>query len=467
MLKKYDAIVIGAGMSGLACAIRLAMFDKKVLLMEKHSISGGLNSYYQRRNKDLGGVRKFDVGLHALTNFVKKGTKGAPLTKLLKQLRIKYDDLKLQEQSYSLIQFPDVTLKFSNDFLLLQNQVYEKFPSSIDAFNKLVNHIKDFNELDLSLGYQSSREVLKKFIQDDLLNEMLLCPLLIYGSAWERDMDFAQFVVMFKSLYFEGFSKPEGGVRTILELLLDKYEKAGGELKFRSEVQEIIIKDNKACGVKTKKGDEILADKVFSSMGLPETYKVCDESIEHEVGNMTFMETLIITDKKIDINKFDATISFYNDGQKYDYQKPSTSYDPSSAVICIPDNYDLQNREGEGLFRLTFMANYDHWSSFERSRYLEEKEKVYADGVALLKRAVPGFSDLVIRQKDVFSPTTIKKYTSHLNGTVYGSTDKSRDGKSKYENLYIIGTDQGFLGIVGSMLSGISIGNMYGLMERS
>ena len=73
---KYDAIVIGAGMSGLAAGIRLAMFDKKVVILEKHSISGGLNSYYQRRNFDQGGVRQFDVGLHALTNFIKKGEKG-------------------------------------------------------------------------------------------------------------------------------------------------------------------------------------------------------------------------------------------------------------------------------------------------------------------------------------------------------------------------------------------------------
>ena len=49
---KYDAIVIGAGMSGLAAGIRLAMFDKKVLILEKHSIPGGLNSYYQRRRCD-------------------------------------------------------------------------------------------------------------------------------------------------------------------------------------------------------------------------------------------------------------------------------------------------------------------------------------------------------------------------------------------------------------------------------
>lgn len=465
MLNKYDAIVIGAGMSGLACAIRLAMFDKKVLLVEKHSISGGLNSYYQRRNKDLGGVRKFDVGLHALTNFVKKGTRNRPLTKLLKQLRIKYDDLKLQEQSHSLIQFPEVTLKFSNDFELLRSEVHKFFKEDIDGFERLISHVGSFNELDLSLEYQSSREVLKTFIKNDLLVEMLLCPLLIYGSAWEKDMDFAQFVVMFKSLYFEGFSKPEGGVRTILELLLNKYEEVGGEIAFRCEVSEILINDNNAYGIKTKRGEEIFADKIFSSMGLPETYKACDESSNHPVGNMTFMETLIITNRKIDTKKHSATISFYNDSDKYSYEKPEKSFDPSSAVICIPDNYDLDKREGEGLFRLTFMANFDHWESFEKSRYKEEKERVYESGVELLTKAVPGFSDLTIREKDVFSPTTIKKYTYHFNGTVYGSTQKSRDGKSKYENLYIIGTDQGFLGIVGSMLSGISIGNLYGLME--
>ncbi len=105
MTKKYDAIIIGAGMSGMAAGIRLAMFNKKVAILEKHSISGGLNSYYQRRNKEAGGLRKFDVGLHALTNYVPKGTKGKPLTKLCKQLRIRYDDLDLEPQNYSVIDF--------------------------------------------------------------------------------------------------------------------------------------------------------------------------------------------------------------------------------------------------------------------------------------------------------------------------------------------------------------------------
>ena len=60
---KYDVIVIGSGLSGLAAGIRLAMFDKRVLIVEKHTVVGGLNSYYIRKNRTI------DVGLHAMTNY--------------------------------------------------------------------------------------------------------------------------------------------------------------------------------------------------------------------------------------------------------------------------------------------------------------------------------------------------------------------------------------------------------------
>jgi hypothetical protein len=38
---------------------------------------------------------------------------------------------------------------------------------------------------------------------------------------------------------------------------------------------------------------------------------------------------------------------------------------------------------------------------------------------------------------------------------------KIKDGNIGYDNLFIAGTDQGFLGIVGSMLSGVSIVNQH------
>ena len=73
MSERYDTIVIGAGMSGLAAGIRLAQFDQRVVVLDRHSLWGGLNSFYKQKG------RRFDVGLHALTNFVGPKVKGRPL----------------------------------------------------------------------------------------------------------------------------------------------------------------------------------------------------------------------------------------------------------------------------------------------------------------------------------------------------------------------------------------------------
>ena len=464
----YDAIVIGAGMSGLAAGIRLAMFDKKVVILEKHSIPGGLNSFYQRRNFDQGGIRQFDVGLHALTNFIKKGEKGKPFSKLLKQLRLSYDDFKLCPQTHSKISFPGIELKFSNDFELLATEVSEKFPTQKDAFVSLVKKVQDFNELDLSLSYSSSRETLKTIIKDDLLIEMLICPLLIYGSAWEDDMDFAQFVIMFKSLYFEGFSRPEGGVRTIISLLIKKFEEAGGEIRYRSAVNSILTNaSGQAIGVDV--GGEILyAPVILSSIGFPETVKITPalESLSSpRVGAMTFLESIFIFDKKIPLTQNDATIVFYNNAKTYNYRPASHFFDASSAVVCFPDNYESHKSQGEGTVRVTYMANYSQWRELSREDYDQKKEEVGESALNLVRNLAPGFDGKVLF-KDIFSPLTIERYTWHLNGTVYGSIDKTRDGSTKVPGLFIIGTDQGFLGIVGSILSGISMANLHGLMGK-
>lgn len=459
----YDAIVIGAGMSGLAAGIRLAMFDKKVLILEKHSIPGGLNSYYQRRNFDTPGIRQFDVGLHALTNFIKKGEKGKPFSKLLKQLRLSYDDFKLCPQTHSKIQFPGMELKFSNDFEMLLNEVHEKFPHEIDSFNLLVEKVKSFDELNLNQGYSSSREVLKQIIKDDLLTEMILCPLLIYGSAWEDDMDFAQFVIMFKSLYFEGFSRPEGGVRTILSIMMRKLEEVGAEVRFKTAVSSLITNERgEAVGV-VANGEELRAPVILSSIGYPETMGLLkDAPANPAVGKMTFLESIFVFDKKIETNP--ETIVFYNNGPKYSYRPATNFFDDQSAVVCFPDNYESHKRDGEGTVRVTFMANYHQWRELERKPYEEMKDKVGESALNLVKKLTSGFDGKLLF-KDVFSPMTIERYTWHLNGTVYGSTDKTRDGRTPVKNLFIIGTDQGFLGIVGSMLSGISMANLHGLMS--
>lgn len=465
-MHKVDTIIIGAGMSGLAAGIRLSMYNKKVLIVEKHTITGGLNSYYAR------GKRKFDVGLHALTNFVSPDDRGKPFNKLMKQLRIPLADFKLTPQNYSLIQFPDETLKFTNDIEFLVEEIRTKFPSQIDGFMNLLNHIKNFNETDLSNETVMAKDVVRNFISDKSLVEMIFCPLLIYGSAWENDMDFSQFVIMFKSIFLEGFGRPEGGVRTIIDLLLKRLGDVGGEIRFKSEVTRIITKDGKVCAVELNNSEIIECDSILSSMGLPETMNVVDEatSYSHRVGALSFTESILITDKKPRDLGVDATIIFYNNRPEYLYQKPQTLFDRESAVVCFPNNFKYESHVDsykddyeEGVLRVTNIANFDLWNNelqISKENYKAKKEMVFEESQKILRNC--GLKDgYNVSFKDIFTPTTIKRYTGHFGGTVYGSIDKSRNGTTPVHGLFICGTDQGFLGIVGSMLSGISMANLH------
>ena len=79
-------------------------------------------------------------------------------------------------------------------------------------------------------------------------------------------------------------------------------------------------------------------------------------------------------------------------------------------------------------------------------------------GVGSAVRYIPDFRAHVI-ETDVFTPRTIRKFTGHLKGAVYGATQKVLDGRTPIDHLYLCGTDQGFLGIIGSMLSGITMAN--------
>ena len=176
-----------------------------------------------------------------------------------------------------------------------------------------------------------------------------------------------------------------------------------------------------------------------------------------------FLESIFVFDKKIPLDQNSSTIVFYNNAKNYSYRPATNLYDSTSAVVCFPDNYEAQKTSGEGVIRVTYMANYAHWKELGREEYDLKKEQVGESALKLIRTMVPRFDGKVLF-KDIFSPLTIERYTWHLNGTVYGSIDKTRDGTTKVPGLFIIGTDQGFLGIIGSILSGISMANLHGLM---
>jgi phytoene dehydrogenase-like protein len=461
----YDTIIIGAGMSGLAAGIRLAHFDQRVCILERHYTIGGLNSFYR-----LGG-RDYDVGLHAVTNFTPKGAKKGPLARLLRQLRFKWEDFGLSPQVGSTIVFPDVQLHFGNGLELLESQIAAKFPDQKDNFHRLLGKIIDYDDLDESNFGGSARGVLAETIDDPLLCEMLLCPLMWYGNAREHDMDFGQFCIMFRSIFMEGFARPFAGVRLILKNLVRRFRSLGGELKLRSGVDHIKVENGRAVGVVLDNGEELQARKILSSAGLVETLRLCEDITEVDAsraGQMSFTESISILDKPPKQLGFDRTIVFYNDSDKFHWSRPEGELcDVRTGVVCSPNNYRYSEAEGElpdGVIRITTIADNDRWMALSDEQYQLEKLRWYDRAVASAVRFMSDFRGHVI-ETDMFTPKTIRRFTWHDNGAVYGAPEKRLDGTTHLPNLFLCGTDQGFVGIIGSIVSGISIANQHCLRD--
>ncbi|GIW94942.1 MAG: phytoene dehydrogenase [Pirellulaceae bacterium] len=459
----YDTVIIGAGMSGLAAGIRLAQFDRRVCIVEQHSMVGGLNSYYR-----LNG-RTFDTGLHAVTNFAARNEHTRPLVRLMRQLRLDWDWLRLRPQYQSAIVFPDAILRFSNDPELLLSQVADRFPGYQDRVRRLFQSLLDYAQWNSPDASVSTRRRLAELIGEPLLGQMLLCPVMWYGNARPHDMDWGAFCVLFRSIFLEGLARPADGILRILRLLVRRYRQLGGELRLRSPVKRIVIRSGKAEGVELASGEVLLARNVVSSAGWKETLRLCGlpDTCPESEPRLSFVETIYVLNQPTRRLGHGDTMLFYNRTDQFCWQAPDGEpCDLDTGVVCASDNFAYQEDDPgvEPVLRITVLARYDRWAALTDAEYRVQKELWRQRIADVLDKYVPGFRAHV-EQTDMFTPRTIRHFTWHDQGAVYGAPHKCRDGRLPVDKLYLCGTDQGLVGIVGAMTSGVLIANQYCLRD--
>jgi phytoene dehydrogenase-like protein len=267
-------------------------------------------------------------------------------------------------------------------------------------------------------------------------------------------------------------------VRVIIRVLLEKYRQAGGERRMKCGVKAIIERQGRAAALQLDDGSEVTADHVISSIGYPETMRACEPprvaEADANTGALSFCETIsVFKQPPATWGWGDDTIVFFNDSDRFDYSRAADLVDPRSGVICFPNNFDYGDA-GElpdGLFRVTCLANHDRWCALPEEDYRAAKAHWLGEMQRSARRFLPAVADQVLAENlvttDMFTPRTVRKFTGHLNGAIYGAPRKIKDGRTHLENLYLCGTDQGFLGIIGAMLSGISMANYHILQKGS
>jgi len=116
----YDVIIIGSGMGGLTAGNILAKKGYKVLIIEKHFISGGCTTNFKRKEFT------FDASIHLLNGCERGGMIYNILRKFNAQDSIEF--IKVKEIFHWIDPRINIDLRISSDFKTYINDLVKLFP---------------------------------------------------------------------------------------------------------------------------------------------------------------------------------------------------------------------------------------------------------------------------------------------------------------------------------------------------
>ena len=452
--------MIGGGLSGLAAGIRLAHFGKRVGVFESHTKAGGLNSWYERNG------RVFDTGLHAFTNFASPEDRSAPLNRILRQLRIRREELRLCPQSHSTIRCGTTELRLDNDVASFKERVVKQFPADREGFEALLERIEQCAYADTPQPERTAREVLAEHLKSRRLQDLLCLPVFFFGNAWGGEMPFSAFATLFKSIFVEGFARPQDGMPSIIELLTSRLQEAGAELHLGCGVTKISLDNSgKFQSILDNSGQISTADCCLSTIGAVETRKLLGDVdapaplSNAQPGEVTFVEALFELDEPAATYGLTDCMQFIGLEPTFAFRPMSAITPTDSLLVCVPDNYIGVTPTRMLRLSAPVTSLGPLQEDLCRDAMSPGIKSILAQTLlAQLGAYYPRLAGHA-RFLDLYTPHTFHRFTGHANGAIYGSPDKFADGATGVPSLTLAGTDQGLLGIVGALLSGVLAAN--------
>jgi len=299
----YDAIIIGAGHNGLVAGAYLARAGKKILLLERRSILGGIAV-----TEEIFPGYKIPTCAHLAGNFSQKiisdlelerhGFKLLPLTPLLFAPRQDGQGLVIRRE------FPDAAqeiarhsksdadrfqpfcelLKRLSEFLAMLYQApvpnkanprnfhLVKFLELAWKFHRL--GARDMHEF-LRILPMSIADLLSEWFESDLLKGALAGRAMLASFVGPRQQGSAfnflhhQLGQSNGALPTAGFVR--GGIGGLSEALCAAAKSYGAEIRSATEVTKIITANNLATGIVLKSGEEIRAERIVSGVDIKQT----------------------------------------------------------------------------------------------------------------------------------------------------------------------------------------------------
>lgn len=309
MNNKPHAVVIGSGFGGLAAAVRLGARGYRVTVAEKLDQPGGRAYVY----KQDGFV--FDAGPTIITApFLleelwqlcgKKLSDHVDLREITPYYRIRFADGSFFDYSGDHEAMKAEISKFNADdvkgyeqFLEASDRLYEVGFDQLlyVSFHSAWRMLSATPSLVFAQFYRSVHSLVAKYIKHPKLRMVFsFHPLLVGGNPFTTTAVYALIAQLERR---HGVHFAMGGTGQLVSGLVDLIHGQGGNVRLNTQVDEILVKDGAAAGIKLKNGEEIQSDIVVSNADSAATYKYLVPSQYRKRW----------TDKKLDNAKYSMSL---------------------------------------------------------------------------------------------------------------------------------------------------------------
>lgn len=455
-MKKYDAVVIGAGNGGLVAAIRLLQGGAKTLLVEKHNIPGGFATSFRR------GRFEFEASLHELNDFGTKENNG-DVRDLFDSLGVtdKIEWLQIPE-AYRVISEEekiDATMPFGKQAFIDKMEEYVPGSrTSMEKFFALAEEIRAAQAYSNSVNGQTDQKVMLSqygnFVRcgSYSVNEVLdalkmpkkakdiLNAYWCYLGAHCDDLSFIHYASMVIRYITKGAAMPKMRSHEISLAMVERIKELGGDVWFNTEATKIITgKDGGVEGVVLANGDTIETRHVIANCAPHVVYGRMMDKVPEEVVKETNARKLAGRGFTmfLGLNKSADELGITNHNYfLYDTMDTAKQYelmkkiDTNSvqATVCLNRAYPECSPAGTCMMYFTTLYMSDDWGNVKPEDYFKVKNKVAEMFISRFEKDTGCKIRDSIEEISVATPMTYARYCGHPEGDIYGYESQYWDG---------------------------------------
>jgi phytoene dehydrogenase-like protein len=439
-MAEKSMIIIGAGLAGLSTGCYAQMNGYRSHIFEHHTVPGGVAACWKRKGYLI------DGGIH----FIMSHKPGTALYELYRELGTTQVDRFLDLTTYG--RFIDKasgrSVVVTQDLDRLADDLKAFSPADARVIDELIAGARAMQGLDMSeMGMSKPPELVGPLDQLTEMWNMRRLLRYVIGKYAKSVADYTRdvhdpwlreliknlflpevpvwFVFMVLGLLADGeMGLLEGGSLSFVLPIEKRYKDLGGQVTYKATVEEILVENDRAVGVRLADGSQHRADIVVSAAdGYSTIFKMLggryvDDRIKNRYKNWKLIRPLVMV-------SFGVTREFTGEPwlSIIKLERPFTVGSQAIDGLGLRlFNYSPRFAPpGKTVIQVMFETEWDFWNELQkdRPRYDAEKERVAAEVLARLEAHYPGLSSQV-EMTDVVTPYTTWRYTRNHKGAYMG-----------------------------------------------